>query len=223
MSIVRLEKVCKNYTLGKMDLSALKNIDLVVEKGEFIALAGPSGSGKTTALNIIGCIDKPTAGKVFIDDVETSFLSSDALADIRAGKIGFIFQNFNLLPVLNARENVEYPLLNKRISPREKTEKAREALESVGLAAYAHHRPQELSGGQQQRVAIARAIACEPLVILADEPTANLDHATGIEILHLMKKINHTRNTTFIFSTHDQKIMERADRLVKLWDGEISV
>ena len=223
MSIVRLEKVCKNYTLGKTGLSALKNIDLAVEKGEFIALAGPSGSGKTTALNIIGCIDKPTTGKVFIDDVETSVLSSDALADIRAGKIGFIFQNFNLLPVLNALENVEYPLLNKRISPREKTEKAREALESVGLAAYAHHRPQELSGGQQQRVAIARAIVGEPLLILADEPTANLDHATGIEILHLMKKINQARNTTFIFSTHDQKIMERADRLVKLWDGELNV
>lgn len=223
MSIVRLEKVCKNYTLGKTGLSALKNIDLAVEKGEFIALSGPSGSGKTTALNIIGCIDKPTTGKVFIDDVETSVLSSDALADIRAGKIGFIFQNFNLLPVLNALENVEYPLLNKRISPREKAEKAREAMESVGLAAYAHHRPQELSGGQQQRVAIARAIACEPLVILADEPTANLDHNTGIEILRLMKKINQARNTTFIFSTHDQKIMERADRLVKLWDGELSV
>ena len=194
-----------------------------MEKGEFIALAGPSGSGKTTALNIIGCIDKPTTGKVFIDDVETSVLSSDALADIRAGKIGFIFQNFNLLPVLNALENVEYPLLNKRISSREKAEKAREALESVGLAAYAHHRPQELSGGQQQRVAIARAIVGEPLLILADEPTANLDHATGIEILHLMKKINQARNTTFIFSTHDQKIMERADRLVKLWDGELNV
>lgn len=221
MSIVKLEKICKNYILGKTALSALKSIDLTVEKGEFIALAGPSGSGKTTALNIIGCIDTPTSGKVFIDTVETSGLSSDALAEIRAQKIGFIFQNFNLLPVLNALENVEYPLLHKKIPAREKRDRARQALASVGLEKYTHHRPLELSGGQQQRVAIARAIAAMPRVILADEPTANLDHHTGIEILEVMKKINQEQKTTFIFSTHDQKIMERADRVVKLWDGEI--
>lgn len=222
MSIVKLEKICKNYTLGKTTLNALKNIDLNVEQGEFIALAGPSGSGKTTALNIIGCIDKPSSGKVFIDECEISYLSSDGLADIRAGKIGFIFQNFNLLPVLNALENVEYPLLHKKMAFHKKRKLAQEALESVGLGKYARHRPMELSGGQQQRVAIARALASEPLMILADEPTANLDHVTGTEILTLMKKMNLERKTTFIFSTHDQKVMEIADKVVRLWDGEIS-
>lgn len=221
MSIVKLEKITKKYILGKTSLVALKEVSLSVEKGEFIALAGPSGSGKTTALNIIGCIDKPSSGNVFIDEYEISYLSSDGLADIRAEKIGFIFQNFNLLPVLSALENVEYPLLHKKIALSKKKKLAQEALESVGLGKYASHRPMELSGGQQQRVAIARAIATSPLMILADEPTANLDHATGTEILALMKKMNHERKTTFIFSTHDQKVMEIADRVVRLWDGEI--
>ncbi len=221
MSIVRLEKIKKDYLLGKINFNALKGIDLSVEKGEFLAIAGPSGSGKTTALNIIGCIDKPTEGKVLIDDVEISSLSSDELADIRAEKISFVFQNFNLLPVLNALENVEYPLLNKKIPAAEKKERAKEALNNVGLSQFANHKPLELSGGQQQRVAVARAIVGKPLIILADEPTANLDHNTGIEILNLMKKINQEYKTTFIFSTHDQKIMDRADRIVKLWDGEI--
>ena len=221
MSIVSLEKISKNYLLGKTSLTALKNISLTVEKGEFLALAGPSGSGKTTALNIIGCIDKPTSGKVIIDGLETTYLSSNRLADIRSQKIGFIFQNFNLLPVLNARENVEYPLLNKKLSNQAVREKARKALESVGLWQFAHHRPTELSGGQQQRVAIARAIAAEPVIILADEPTANLDHHTAEGILDLMKQINQEHKTTFIFSTHDQKIMERAHRVLKLWDGQI--
>lgn len=221
MSIVRLEKIRKDYVLGKTVLNALKGIDLAVEKGEFMALAGPSGSGKTTALNIIGAIDKPTAGKVFIDDTEISRLSQDALADIRAEKISFIFQNFNLLPVLTALENVAYPLLHKRISSKEKKDLARQALESVGLGNFSRHKPLELSGGQQQRVAIARAIVGEPLLILADEPTANLDHTTGQEILNLMKKINQETKSTFVFSTHDQKVMDMADRIVKLWDGEI--
>lgn len=222
MSIVKLEKITKKYILGKTSLIALKEVSLAVEKGEFIALAGPSGSGKTTALNIIGCIDKPSSGKVFIDEREISYFSSDGLADIRAGKIGFIFQNFNLLPVLNALENVEYPLLHKKMAHSKRKELAQEALESVGLGKYARHRPMELSGGQQQRVAIARALAFGPLMILADEPTANLDHATGTEILALMKKMNQERKTTFIFSTHDQKVIEIADRVVRLWDGEIS-
>jgi putative ABC transport system ATP-binding protein len=221
MSIVRLEGVKKDYILGKAVLNALKGIDLTVEKGEFLAIAGPSGSGKTTALNIIGAIDKPTSGNVFIDDKEVSRLSEDALADIRAIKIGFIFQNFNLLPVLTAFENVEYPLLRKKISNKERAELSRQALDGVGLGKFARHRPLELSGGQQQRVAIARAIAGGPLLILADEPTANLDHITGGEILNLMKKINQEIKTTFIFSTHDQKVMDMADRIVKLWDGEI--
>lgn len=222
MSIIKLEKVKKDYLLGKIIFSALKGIDLEVEKGEFLALAGPSGSGKTTVLNMIGCIDKPNSGSVFIDGVQTSSLSSSALAGIRAEKIGFVFQNFNLLPVLTALENVEYPLLNKKMPAAEKKSLAKQALDSVGLARFAGHKPLELSGGQQQRVAVARAIVGRPLVILADEPTANLDHHTGLEILNLMKEINSQSKTTFIFSTHDQKIMDMAARVVKLWDGEIA-
>lgn len=221
MSIVRLERVRKDYLLGKIIFNALKGVDLTIERGEFLAIAGPSGSGKTTALNIIGCIDKPTSGKVFIDDIEISRLLSDDLAGIRSAKIGFVFQNFNLLPVLTALENVEYPLHNKKMSERDKRNTAKQALDNVGLLPFAGHKPLELSGGQQQRVAIARAIVTQPLIVLADEPTANLDHTTGQEVLDLMKRINQDRKTTFIFSTHDQKIMDKADRLIKLWDGEI--
>lgn len=223
MKIVNLQQIHKNYLLGKTTINALRGINLEVEKGEFLALAGPSGSGKTTALNVIGCIDKPTSGKVFIDGQEIGGFSSDALAHIRANKIGFVFQNFNLLPVLTAIENVEYPLLNKSIPGVNKRDLAMRALESVGLGRFAKHRPLELSGGQQQRVAVARAIVGSPLMVLADEPTANLDHNTGLEILHLMKNINQEKKTTFIFSTHDQKIMDMADRIVKIWDGEVAL
>lgn len=221
MSIVRVEQVKKNYLLGKTTVSALKGVALTVEKGEFLAIAGPSGSGKTTLLNLIGGIEKPTSGKVFIDEDELSELNQNELADIRAGKIGFIFQNFNLLPVLTAIENVEYPLHNKRMPISEKREKAQEALHKVGLSRFKNHRPMELSGGQRQRVAIARAMVSEPQLILADEPTANLDHKTGMEILNLMKKLNQEYLTTFIFSTHDAKIIDMASRVVKLWDGLI--
>lgn len=222
MSIVRVERIDKNYLLGTNIISALKGIDLIIEKGEFLAIAGPSGSGKTTLLNIIGCIDIPTSGKVFIDGLEISGLSSDELADIRSRKLSFIFQNFNLLPVLTALENVEYPLLlSDKIPAKEKRKKSEQALDNVGLLKFANHRPLELSGGQQQRVAIARAIVTEPLIILADEPTANLDHNTGEEILSLMKKINQDQKTTFIFSTHDQKVIDKANRAIKLWDGKI--
>jgi putative ABC transport system ATP-binding protein len=222
MCIVRLDNVRKDYRLGNITLSALKGINLIVEAGEFLAIAGPSGSGKTTALNLIGCIDKPTAGQVLIDSVETSGLSADERADIRAHKLSFIFQNFNLLPVLTALENVEYPLLNRSLTAAQKRSLAEAALESVGLATFAGHRPLELSGGQQQRVAIARAIVASPLLILADEPTANLDRATGEEILNLMKKINTEKKTTFIFSTHDQKIIDKANRVIWLSDGAIA-
>lgn len=223
MDIIKVENVKKDYFLGKTVVNALRGVDLVVKKDEFLAIAGPSGSGKTTLLNLISGIEKPTSGRVFIDGIELSCLSHNELSDIRANKIGFIFQNFNLLPVLTALENVEYPLLlSDKIPAREKRENAKKALELVGLSKFSKHKPMELSGGQRQRVAIARAIVTRPFVILADEPTANLDHKTGEEILELMKTINKEQKTVFVFSTHDQKIIDMANRVVKLWDGLIS-
>lgn len=221
MSIIQAEGVHKNYRLGRLEVSALKGVSLSVDKGEFLAIAGPSGSGKSTLLNLIGCIEKPTRGEVFVEQKSTADLSSDQLADLRRDKIGFIFQNFNLLPMLTALENVEYPLTLKKTPPSEKRKKAEQALEAVGLDRFLHHKPMELSGGQRQRVAIARALAMEPAVILADEPTANLDHQTGHEILELMKKINRERHTTFVFSTHDPQVMNLAQQIVRLFDGEI--
>ncbi len=203
-------------------MDILKGIDLTVEKGEFLAIAGPSGSGKTTLLNIIGAIDNPTSGQVFIDGREISALTSDELADMRAQKISFIFQNFNLLPVLTAVENVEFPLLLKTMPANERRQKALAALDSVGLSRFSRHKPMDLSGGQQQRVAIARAMVREPLFILADEPTANLDHKTGEEVIALMKQSSREKKITYIFSTHDQKVMDQADRVVRIWDGVIT-
>jgi len=221
MSLIRVEQATKQYWLGKTPVAALRGISLTVERGEFLAIVGPSGSGKTTLLNLIGCIERPTTGAVSIDGRDVGALSSDALAELRAQDVGFIFQQFNLLPVLTASENVEFPLLNRQLSRKAHRERAQRALESVGLASMAHHKPLELSGGQQQRVAIARAIVTDPLLVLADEPTANLDRTTGLEILQLMRSINRERHTTFIFSTHDQKIVEMATRVITLSDGVI--
>ncbi len=221
MSLVKISNVSKSYFLHSLSVPALKNIDLTVAPGEFLALAGPSGSGKTTLLNIIGCIDTPTSGEVFFDNVQTASLSNDQLSDLRAEKISFVFQNFNLFPVLTAVENVEYALFFKKMTVAERRKKAESALDAMGLLHLAKHKPLEMSGGQQQRVAIARAIVREPLVVLADEPTANLDHKTGEEIVNLMKESNRQKKTTFIFSTHDQKVIESADRVVRIWDGEI--
>ncbi len=220
MPVVQVTQATKHYALGKTTVPALRGVDLTVEAGELLAIAGPSGSGKTTLLNLIGCIERPTSGGIHIDGVDVGRLSSDALADLRAHRIGFIFQRFNLLPVLTALENVEYPLLLRRLPNATRRTMARQALESVGLARFADHKPLELSGGQQQRVAIARAIVTEPALLLADEPTANLDRATGREILELIQEINRTRQTTCIFSTHDPKVMERARRIVTLSDGQ---
>lgn len=222
MHVVQVAGLTKEYPLGKQRVKALKGIDLTVERGEFLAIAGPSGSGKSTLLNLIGCIDVPSAGKVFIDGEEVSGKNPDQLADLRARTIGFVFQSFNLLPVLSAAENVEYPLLNRPdIDKAERRVRVSRYLERVGLSAVAHHRPAELSGGQRQRVAIARALAIHPRIVLADEPTANLDHRTGESILALMKEINRGEGTTFIFSTHDPKVMEIADRVVRVSDGEL--
>lgn len=224
MSVVRVEHVGKDYLLGGQKVQALNDITLAIESGVFMAIAGPSGSGKTTLLNLIGCIDTPSRGRIFINDQDVSGRTPDQLADLRARTIGFIFQTFNLLPVLSAAENVEYPLLQRDdVSPQERQRRVAYFLDVVGLGKFAGHRPNQLSGGQRQRVAIARALAIQPSIVLADEPTANLDRVTGQEILQLMKEINRHFNTTFIFSTHDRRVMAMADRLVKVEDGTISM
>jgi len=224
MNVVRVEDVTKEYLLGEQVIRALSDVTLSIERGVFLAIAGPSGSGKTTLLNLIGCIDTPTRGKIYINDEDVSGKTADELADLRARTIGFIFQTFNLLPVLTAAENVEYPLLQRKdLSRDERRRRTQLFLDVVGLGRFTNHRPNQLSGGQRQRVAIARALAIEPAIVLADEPTANLDHVTGQEILLLMKKINRQLKTTFIFSTHDRRVMKMADRLVKVEDGEISM
>ena len=223
MSVVRIEHVYKDYLLGDQKVQALKDISLSFDPGVFLAIAGPSGSGKTTLLNLIGCIDTPTSGKIYINDQDVSGRTPDQLADLRSRTIGFIFQTFNLLPVLSAAENVEYPLLQRAdVSVAERQKRIKYFLDIVGLSKFANHRPNQLSGGQRQRVAIARALAILPAIVLADEPTANLDHKTGEEILSLMKQINRAFKTTFIFSTHDKRVIAKADRLVRVDDGEVS-
>lgn len=223
MSLVRVEGATKVYQLGEQNVVALDNITVSIDEGVFLAIAGPSGSGKTTLLNIIGCIDNPTRGKVFIDDVEVTGRSADALADLRARTTGFIFQTFNLFPVLTAAENVEYPLLQlPGLTRVQRQEAVAHYLSVVGLERYADHKPNQLSGGQRQRVAIARALAINPRIVLADEPTANLDSTTGKNILALMKDINRQFGTTFIFSTHDPHVMSMADRLILMEDGKIA-
>ncbi|MDR2787672.1 MAG: ABC transporter ATP-binding protein [Candidatus Accumulibacter sp.] len=222
MSVVRIEHVYKDYLLGDQKVQALKDITLSFDPGAFLVIAGPSGSGKTTLLNLIGCIDVPTSGRICVNGVDVSGKTPDELADLRNRTIGFIFQSFNLLPVLSAAENIEYPLLRRKdVSSTERKRRIDYFLDIVGLSRFARHRPNQLSGGQRQRVAIARALAIHPSIVLADEPTANLDHATGEEILFLMRQINRTFKTTFVFSTHDARIIARADRLVRVEDGRI--
>ena len=221
-NVVQIENVTKSYQMGDQLVHALKDITLNIEDGVFLAIAGPSGSGKSTLLNMMGCIDTPSTGKLYIDGQDVTGKTPDQLAELRARTIGFIFQTFNLLPVLSAAENVEYPLLRlKEISPAERRERVAKYLTIVGLEKYAGRRPNQLSGGQRQRVAIARALATHPKIVLADEPTANLDHKTGSGILQLMKDSNRFYKTTFIFSTHDRRVMDMADRLVQVEDGEI--
>jgi putative ABC transport system ATP-binding protein len=222
MSLVQVENVSKDYLLGLQRVDALKDVTLSIEEGVFLAIAGPSGSGKSTLLNLIGCIDTPSSGRILIDGQDVSGRTPDQLADLRARTIGFVFQTFNLLPVLSAEENVEYPLLQlPELGKDERRERVAHFLKVVQLTRYARHRPNQLSGGQRQRVAIARALATKPKIVLADEPTANLDHKTGEGILALMKDINRAFKTTFIFSTHDKKVMAMADRLVRIEDGQI--
>ena len=221
MSSVRVENAAKDYQLGQTIVPALRGVTLEVEPGEFMAVAGPSGSGKSTLLNLIGCLDHPTSGRVWVAGQDVAALDDNALSDLRARSLGFIFQTFNLIPVLSALENVEFPLL-LRGGNRGGRERARRALDEVGLAGFERHRPDELSGGQRQRVAVARALVTDPVIVLADEPTANLDSATGESLLELMLEINRRDGTTFIFSTHDPRVMERAHRVVRLVDGRLA-
>jgi len=226
LKIIKLESVNKNYLLGKTEVHALRGVSFDIQRGDFISIVGPSGSGKSTALNLIGCIDKPTSGSVIINNIKTGDLTEKDLTGIRRSTIGFIFQSFNLLPTLNVIENIEFPLLLKSKSrglklKKDQREFIKYMVEEVGLNGREKHRPNELSGGQRQRVAIARALATKPQIVLADEPTANLDSKTGEEIIDLMKKINTDLQTTFIFSTHDQTIMDIADHIIRLKDGSV--
>ncbi len=222
MSVISVKRVERDYPLGKTTVHALRGVDLEIPEGSFFSIIGPSGSGKTTLLNIIGCIDNPTAGTVSIDGEETTKLNDKQITDLRLHKLGFIFQNFNLIPVLNVWENVEFPLLLMK-THRKKEIKARveKLIAAVGLEQHAHHKPAELSGGQRQRVAIARALVTNPKIILADEPTANLDSETSHSILKLMRDLNETEKTTFVFSTHDPDVLKYAKSIVQIKDGKL--
>lgn len=222
MGIVELKQVVKDYPLGKTTVHALRDINLEIKKGEFTAVAGPSGSGKTTLLNLVGCVDVATHGSVVVAGQDTGTLSQKKLTNLRLHNLGFIFQSFNLIPVLNVFDNVEFPLLLKKdMTKGERRKRVLDLVDKVGLTEQLVQRPGELSGGQRQRVAIARALVTEPAIVLADEPTANLDSGTGETILSLMRTLNEQQQTTFIFSTHDHNVMNHARRLVKLVDGRI--
>ena len=220
--IVSIVDVVKEYNLGKVVVPALRGVSLEVGKGDFISIAGPSGSGKTTLLNLIGCVDTATSGVVEVAGQNTAKLTERQLTSLRLNTIGFIFQSFNLVSVLSVYQNVEFPLLlQRKLSSSARKQRVMALLEQVGLATHAKHRPNELSGGQRQRVAVARALVTEPQIVLADEPTANLDSVTGQNIIDLMKSMNQQKGTTFIFSTHDAKVMSHANAVIQLADGKI--
>jgi putative ABC transport system ATP-binding protein len=222
-SIVSIREATKDYHLGKVIVKALRGVNLEVNEGEFLSIAGPSGSGKTTLLNLIGCVDTPSAGTVEVAGRDISKLSERQLTDLRLHTIGFIFQSFNLVNVLDVFRNVELPLLLQRVpSAAARKQRVTQLLERVGLGEYIKHRPSELSGGQRQRVAIARALVTRPRLVLADEPTANLDSVTGENILDLMRELNQTEQTTFIFSTHDAHVMAYASKIVRIADGRVA-
>jgi putative ABC transport system ATP-binding protein len=221
VEIVQCIGINKTYRQGQVTVQALKGVSLQIDKGEFLAVAGPSGSGKTTLLNMIGGLDLLDSGSIVVDGEALESLSPSRLADLRLHKIGFVFQAYNLIPVLSAIENVEYVMLLQGLPLAERRAKSRDILDEVGLEGKYHRRPAELSGGQQQRVAVARAIVSNPAIVLADEPTANLDSKTGQGLLEMMKQMNSEKQITFIFSTHDRMVMEYARRLVKLKDGRL--
>ncbi len=222
MAIIELKGVTKDYPLDQTTVHALRGVDLSIQPGTFMSIVGPSGSGKTTLLNMIGCIDLPTSGTVKIDGEDISRYNDNDRTDLRLFKIGFIFQSFNLIPVLNVLENVEFPLLlMRKLQRKEVRERAMDWVKKVGLQGHVLHRPAELSGGQRQRVAIARALVTRPRLVLADEPTANLDSETGNTILELMKALNKDHGVTFIFSTHDTDVLRYASTIIKIRDGQL--
>ena len=220
--IIVTENLTKIYDGGAVPVLAVNNVSLKVRKGEFTALVGPSGSGKTTLLNMIGGLDHPTEGEVWVNGVEISKMKKSALIDFRLKHIGFVFQAYNLIPVLTARENIEFVMLLQKKSKEERNRRVKELLQEVDLLDKMNNRPAKLSGGQQQRVAVARALASKPTFILADEPTANLDSKTAANLLDTMARLNHEENMTFIFSTHDQRVIDRAHRIITLVDGAIA-
>jgi putative ABC transport system ATP-binding protein len=222
MSIVSVRGVTRDYQQGQITVQALRGVDLDIEPGEFTALMGPSGSGKTTLLNLIGALDAPTAGTVSVDGHDIGSMSAGALSDLRLARLGFVFQAYNLIPVLSAYENSEFVLLLQGMSPADRKKRVMETLAAVGLQGMENRRPSELSGGQQQRVAVARAIAGRPALVLADEPTANLDSKTGHELIKLMRSLNQEHGITFVFATHDPKVLDAATRVVHLVDGNIA-
>lgn len=221
MSIITVKNINKIYQLGKTEIHAVKDVTFSIEKGDFLSVVGPSGCGKTTLLNIIGCIDKPTSGQVYFDGTDVALLRDSEEADIRLHKIGFIFQTFNLIPVLNIYENIEFPLILAKVPKSKRKGLIDPLIESVGLNEFVKHKPEELSGGQRQRVAIARALVNAPELVIADEPTANLDSETGSGILEIMNKLNRENNVTFVFSSHDPRVTKHARKLVQLEDGKI--
>ena len=221
MALIELNKISKIYNDNSVPVRALNNVDLKIEKEEFTAIVGPSGSGKTTLLNIVGGLDKPTSGNIVIGGTDISTFKTDQMISFRLHNIGFVFQAYNLIPVFTAKENVEFIMLLQGVSKEEREKKAVELLKAVDLGDRIDSKPTELSGGQQQRVAVARALASEPSFVLADEPTANLDSVTANNLLDLMEKLNHDHKTTFVFSTHDARVIERAHRVVTLRDGAI--
>jgi putative ABC transport system ATP-binding protein len=222
MEVAKVENVTRVYTVGKVETHALRGVNLIIESGEFTALVGPSGSGKTTLLQLLGCLDRPTSGRVIINGKDVSQLNRDQRADMRRGTIGFIFQFFALIPTLTAYENIEMPLLLNGHTPGERRARVTELLEAVGLGDRGASRPDQLSGGQQQRVAIARALAAKPSLILADEPTANLDTPNGQQIMETMTRLNKETGVTFVFATHDPRVIEYARRVVTLRDGLVA-
>jgi len=222
MEVTKVTNATRNYKIGEVETKALRGVSLSIDSGEFTALVGPSGSGKTTLLQLIGLLDQPTSGSVSINGQDATSLNRNQRADLRKNAIGFVFQFFALIPTLTAYENVEMPLLLNGTKPAQRKERVNEMLEAVGLADRAHHRPDQLSGGQQQRVAVARALATNPKLILADEPTANLDTANGKQVMDIMAKLNKETGVTFVFATHDPRVFNYAQRIVTLQDGLIT-